>query len=109
MDDTLVSKLQPYRERPGVLAALLVSRDGFLVAAAADDGIDTEAVAAQVAGVIDVGARLAEELGQDETRYIGIELSGLNVVLAPFEGELLLALVGTHDAIALEYKLRGER
>jgi predicted regulator of Ras-like GTPase activity (Roadblock/LC7/MglB family) len=109
MDDTLVSKLQPYRERPGVLAALLVSRDGFLVAAAADDGIDTEAVAAQVAGVIDVGARLAEELGQDETRYIGIELSGVNVVLAPFEGELLLALVGTHDAIALEYKLRGER
>lgn len=109
MDDTLVSKLEPYRERPGVLAALLVSRDGFLVAAAADERVDTEAVAAQVAGVIDIGARLADELEQEETRYIGIELSDLNVVLAPFEGELLLALVGTPDVIALEYKLRGER
>ena len=109
MDDTLVSKLQPYRERPGVLAALLVSRDGFLVAAAADDGIDAEAVAAQVAGVIDIGARLAEELEQAETRYVGIELSGVNVVLAPFEGELVLALVGTPDAITLDYKLRQGR
>ena len=109
MDDTLVSKLQPYRERPGVLAALLVSRDGFLVAAAADDGIDAEAVAAQVAGVIDIGTRLAEELEQAETRYVGIELSGVNVVLAPFEGELVLALVGTPDAITLDYKLRQGR
>ncbi len=109
MDDTLVSKLQPYRERPGVLAALLVSRDGFLVAAAADDGIDAEAVAAQVAGVIDIGARLAEELEQAETRYVGIELSGVNVVLAPFENELVLALVGTPDAIKLDYKLRKGR
>ena len=106
MDDTLVSKLEPYRQRPGVLAALLVSRDGFLVAASADEGLDAEAVAAQVAGVIDIGVRLAEELEQAETRYIGIELSAVNVVLAPFEGELLLVLVGTPEAIALQYTLR---
>jgi predicted regulator of Ras-like GTPase activity (Roadblock/LC7/MglB family) len=106
MDDTLISKLQPYREQPGVLAALLVSRDGFLVAASHDEGIDAEAIAAQVAGVIDIGARLAEELDQAETLYVGIELSGLNVVLAPFEGELLLVLVGSPEAITLEYKLR---
>jgi len=109
MDDTLVSKLEPYREQPGVLAALLVSRDGFLVAASADDRVDAEAVAAQVAGVIDIGARLAEELDQAETRYVGIELSGMNVVLAPFEAELLLALVGTPDAIRLDYVLRRDR
>ncbi len=106
MDDTLIGKLEPYRELPGVKAALLVSRDGFLVAASHDDDIDAEAVAAQVAGVIDIGARLAEELDQAETRYIGIELSGLNLVLAPFEAELLLALVAAPEAITLEYKLR---
>jgi predicted regulator of Ras-like GTPase activity (Roadblock/LC7/MglB family) len=109
MDDTLVNKLEPYREQPGVLAALLVSRDGFLVAASADDRIDTEAIAAQVAGVIDIGARLAEELEQPETRYVGVELSGMNIVLAPFEGELLLALVGTPDAIKLDFRLRHEQ
>jgi len=109
MDDTLVNKLEPYRTQPGVLAALLVSRDGFLVAASADDRVDAEAVAAQVAGIIDIGARLAEELDQTETLYVGIELSGMNVVLAPFEGELLLALVGTPDAIRLEYRLRHDR
>jgi predicted regulator of Ras-like GTPase activity (Roadblock/LC7/MglB family) len=109
MDDTLVSKLEPYREQRGVLAALLVSRDGFLVAASADDRVDSEAVAAQVAGIIDIGTRLAEELEQSETRYIGVELSGMNVVLAPFEGELLLALVGTPDAIKLDFKLRRDR
>jgi predicted regulator of Ras-like GTPase activity (Roadblock/LC7/MglB family) len=109
MDDTLVRKLEPYREQPGILAALLVSRDGFLVAASADDAVDAEAVAAQVAGVIDIGARLADELEQAETRYIGIELSGINVVLAPFESELVLALVGTREAITLEYKLRHDR
>jgi predicted regulator of Ras-like GTPase activity (Roadblock/LC7/MglB family) len=109
MDDTLVNKLEPYRTQPGVLAALLVSRDGFLVAASADERVDAEAVAAQVAGIIDIGARLAEELEQPETRYVGIELSGMNVVLAPFEGELLLALVGTPDAITLDYRLRRDR
>ena len=31
--DALASKLAPYRERPGVKAALLISHDGFLVAA----------------------------------------------------------------------------
>ena len=105
--DALVGKLAPYRERPGVKAALLVSHDGFLVAASADTDIDAEAIAAHLGGTIDIGARLADELGQHETRLITIELDDLNVVLAPFSDELLLCLIGTTDAITLEYRLRG--
>ena len=60
--DSLAAKLAPYRENPGIVAALLISRDGFLVAADRDESFAAEAVAAQVAGAIDVGARLAGEL-----------------------------------------------
>jgi predicted regulator of Ras-like GTPase activity (Roadblock/LC7/MglB family) len=107
--DALASKLAPYRERPGVKGALLISHDGFLVAAAADADVDTEAVAAHLGGAIDIAARLADELAQRETRLITVELDQLNIVLAPFSDELLLCLIGTPEAISLEYRLRGGR
>jgi predicted regulator of Ras-like GTPase activity (Roadblock/LC7/MglB family) len=105
--DALAGKLAPYRERPGVKAALLISHDGFLVAASADADIDAEAIAAHLGGTIDIGARLADELAQHETRLITVELDDLNIVLAPFSDELLLCLIGTPAAITLEYRLRG--
>lgn len=105
--DALLAQLTPYRERPGIAAALLISRDGFLVAATADDSINAEAVAAQLGATIDIGARLAGELAQGATKYITFELTGLNVVLSPFSDGLLLALVGTPEAITLTYGLRG--
>ena len=103
--DSLVTRLASYRETPGIVAALLVSRDGFVVAAAAEPDFATEAVAAQVAGAIDLGARLAGELGQPEAKYISFEFDTLNVVLAPFGEELLLVLVGEPRALILEYRL----
>ncbi len=103
--DTLVSHLAPYREIPGILAALLVSRDGFVVAADADPGFKSEAVAAQVAGIIDIGARLAAETGRPATRFVSVDLDDLNFVLAPFDGELMLLLAGSPDALRCEYRL----
>lgn len=105
--DALTARLAPYRENPGIVAALLISHDGFVVAADADEGFAAEAVAAQVAGVIDVGARLADELGQHQARYLSVEFDDLNVVLAPFGDELLLALVGSPDALICDYRLRA--
>jgi predicted regulator of Ras-like GTPase activity (Roadblock/LC7/MglB family) len=98
--------LAPYRETPGVIAALLISRDGFVVAADADAGFDENAVAAQVGGVIDISARLAAELGQTGSKYIFIELNDLNVVLAPFDDELMLVLVGERDTLFCDYRLK---
>jgi predicted regulator of Ras-like GTPase activity (Roadblock/LC7/MglB family) len=103
--DILAAQLAPYRQTPGIVAALLVSRDGFVVAADADEGFKADAVAAQVAGVIDIGARLAAELGQPGAHYISLEFDSLNVVLAPFDGELMLVLAGLPDALACEYRL----
>jgi predicted regulator of Ras-like GTPase activity (Roadblock/LC7/MglB family) len=103
--DILAAQLAPYRQTPGIVAALLVSRDGFVVAADAEPDFKAGAVAAQVAGVIDIGARLAAELGRPGARYISLDLDGLNVVLAPFDGELMLVLAGLPSALICEYRL----
>ena len=103
--DILATQLAPYRETPGIVAALLISRDGFVIAADADPGFKADAVAAQVAGVIDIGARLAAELHQPEARYISVSLNDLNLVLAPFGSELMLVLAGAPSALACEYRL----
>lgn len=104
-DDVLAARLAPYRANTGIVAALLISRDGFVVAADADPGIAVDAVAAQAAGVIDISSRLATELGQREARFISVEFDGLNVVLAPFGDELMLALVGRPDTLTCDYRL----
>ncbi len=105
--DSLVARLSPYRETPGIVAALLISRDGFVVAADADPGFAVDAVAAHVAGAIDMGRRLAAELGQGEAKYITLEFDELNIVLAPFGDEIMLTLVGTPDALTCEYRLNS--
>ena len=104
--DSLVTRLAPYRATPGIIAALLISHDGFVVAADTEPGFSADAVAAQVAGAIDMGARLAGELGQSEARYISVEFDTLNVVLAPFGDELLLVLVGEPGTLSCEYRLK---
>jgi predicted regulator of Ras-like GTPase activity (Roadblock/LC7/MglB family) len=103
--DALAARLAPYRVHPGIVAALLISRDGFIVAADADADVAVDAVAAQAAGVIDISSRLATELGQHEAKYISVELDALNVVLAPFGDELMLALVGRPDTLTCDYRL----
>ena len=108
-DDALAAQLAPYRERPGVKAALLISHDGFLVASSTDAEIDAEAIAAHLGGAIDIAARLADELAQRATRLITVELDDLNIVLAPFSDELLLCLIGTADAIKFDYRLHSAR
>lgn len=103
--DKLAAKLTPYRATHGVAAALLISHDGFVVAADAEPGFNAEAIAAQVAGVIDIGARLANELGQGAARYITLDFDDRNVVLAPFGDELMLVLVGTPSSVVISYHL----
>lgn len=105
--DRLAAQLAPYRATPGVIAALLISRDGFVVAADAAPGFNADAVAAQAGGVIDTAARLAAELGQSAAHYIAIELDDLTMLLAPFGEELMLALVGTPDTLSCEYRLKS--
>jgi predicted regulator of Ras-like GTPase activity (Roadblock/LC7/MglB family) len=103
--DTLAGRLTPYRQVPGMIAALLISRDGFVVAADAEPGFDVDAFAAQAGGMIDGVAHLAGELGEHAAKYISVEFEELTMVLAPFGDELLLALVGRPSALICQYRL----
>jgi predicted regulator of Ras-like GTPase activity (Roadblock/LC7/MglB family) len=103
--DSLAAQLAPYRETPGIVAAMLISRDGFVVAADADPDFKTDAVAAQVAGVIDISARLAGEVGRSAAKYIAVDFDDLNLVLAPFGSELMLVLAGAPSALICDFRL----
>ena len=109
MTDLLRDELARYRHHPGIKAALFVSGEGLLITSVADDDVDVEAVAAQLAGVVLAARRLAEELSQTGARYVALELDSLNVVVAPFEDDVLLVLVGRPDALDLDYSVRGSR
>lgn len=104
-DDTLAAQLAPYRATPGIVAALLVSSDGFVVASDVDAGIDPVAIAAQVAGVINLGAVFASELGQPKLNLLALDFDTLNAVIAPFDSELMLVLVGKPEALTFDLRL----
>lgn len=104
--DVLVEELARYRRDPGIRAALFVSSDGFLIAGAADESVDTEAVAAQIAGVLQCGRRLATELHQQAARYLTFEFDDLNVLVAPFDEDVLLVLIGRPGTLDLSYSVR---
>lgn len=103
--DTLASRLAPYRKTPGMIAALLISRDGFVVAADAEPDFDADAFAAHVSSVIDCNARLAGELGERSAKYIAAEFEEVTMVLAPFGTDLVLALLGKPSALVGQYRL----
>lgn len=103
--DTLARTLASYRRTPGMVAALLVSRDGFVIAADAEPGFDVAAFAAQAGGVISYVAGLGAELGEHAAKYVSVEFEGVTMVLAPFGDELLLALLGHPTALVCEYRL----
>ena len=76
-----------------------------MIAADADPDFKADAVAAQVAGVIDIGARLAAELASRRPGTSPSTSTDLNVVLAPFGSELMLVLAGAPSALICEYRL----
>jgi predicted regulator of Ras-like GTPase activity (Roadblock/LC7/MglB family) len=107
MTDILREELARYRRDPGIRAALFVSGDGFLVTASAEPEIDAEAVAAQLAGVLQAGRSLASELAQEAAHYFTFEFDALNILVAPFEHDLLLVLIGRPGTLDLAYTVRG--
>ena len=103
--DTLSERLAPYRQIPGIVAAILISRDGFVVAADVEPGFDRDAFAVQASSVIECTARLAGELGEHAAKYIAVEFEKTTMVLAPFGADLVLALVGSPSVLVCEYRL----
>lgn len=118
---TLRDLVLAVRQRPGVMAALVVGRDGLLIDGAHDPSLDPEALAAHVpplllsAAAVGAAARLAppEHEGTDPAgpRLLVCEYPEGALVLAPLGREAaLLALVHPDGELApLVQDLRRHR
>jgi hypothetical protein len=57
--------------------------------------------------VLQAGKRLAAELAQQAAHYLTFELDALNILVAPFEHDLLLVLIGVPGTLDLAYTVRA--
>lgn len=91
--------LTPYLELDSVDAAMLVSTDGLLIAAAGNNGLDHEALAAYSASALSAAMGLAEELGTRLTGSVVLDLHSTRITLALLTSDLFLLLVGSHAGL----------
>ena len=89
--------LTPYLELDGIDAAMLVSTDGLLIAAAGTHEFDIEALAAYSATALSAAIGLAEELETRLTGSVTLDLHSAHLTLAQLSADLFLILVGSHD------------
>lgn len=82
-----------YLDLPGVAAALLVSGQGFLIASAEVGSVDTEAIAALVADVVEAVTRLGVAAGGGVLDTIDMEFREFGLTVAPFDDTVSLVLV----------------
>ncbi len=86
--------LSPYLEIDGIIAAALVSREGFPVAKAGGPELDFTALSAYCASTLASATKLAVELGRKKAGNIYVKMDGRELVLAPLTSDLILLIVG---------------
>ncbi|MDR7544985.1 MAG: roadblock/LC7 domain-containing protein [Armatimonadota bacterium] len=83
----------------GVLAALVVARDGFVVEGlATDESVDLEAVGAIVASNIAASDSMGREMARGGMRNILIEFDEGPVAIGPAGPDAVLVVVGSRQA-----------
>lgn len=103
--NAFAERLAPYRTEPGMIAALLISNDGFVVASDTEPDFALDAFAAQASAMIDSISHVGDELQEEVAKYIAVEFGGKTMVLAPFADGLTLALIGLPTALHCYYNL----
>lgn len=88
--------LQRLMECEGVTGALLVGKDGLVVASTMD-GEDEELLSAMAAASFDASARYIEQLGLGDMRHAMFETSGATVQVTD-AGDLLIVVRCTYHA-----------
>jgi hypothetical protein len=92
----------------GVTTAAVVDQDGFVIHIRRDFEIDTDALGAAVQIMHGSGQRAAQNVGQGETNMILCENQDGLVLLAPFAGGFILAVVADRTAMlgAVRYEVK---
>lgn len=99
-DDPTYVMMSAYLDVPGIMAAILVSDQGLVINSARKEDVDTDTVSALVVDIVTAAQRFGRESKSGALDTLTIEFEGLNLVLAPFGTDCMLALVGHPGAFS---------
>lgn len=91
--DNLQSVLEEYLNLPGIIAALLVSDQGIVVASVDLAPVDVEAIAAHMAEAVKCASRLGKTGALGEVNTLLVRFAGSELLAVPFAPDLTLVLV----------------
>lgn len=105
--DPIYEIIRGYLEIDGVLAAVLVSDQGLVVNAAMRDPFDIDTISALVVDTVASARLVGAEAAVGKIETMTLEFEKLSLLLAPFDNELMLALVGKPGTFAQSAGLPG--
>jgi predicted regulator of Ras-like GTPase activity (Roadblock/LC7/MglB family) len=100
--DPMFELMQSYLDIPGMLAAMLVSDQGLVINSAQADAVDIDTLSALLVDIVATGQRFGEEAGVGGLETMTVEFDSLTLLLAPFQQDVMLALVGRPGTFALK-------
>jgi len=98
--DPTYAMMSAYLDLPGIMAAILVSDQGLVINSARKEDVDTDTVSALVVDIVAAAQRFGRESRSGILDTLTIEFEGLNLLLAPFGTDCMLALVGHPGAFS---------
>lgn len=99
-EDPIYGMMSAYLDVPGAMAAILVSTQGLVINSARAEEVDAETVSAFVVDIVAAAERFGRESGAGTLETLTLEFEGLNLLLAPFGPDCMLALVGHPGAFS---------
>jgi len=106
-EDPIYELVRSYLDIDGVLAAVLVSDQGLVVNGAMNDAVDVDTISALIAETVASAQRVGVESAVGRMETMILEFEKLSLLLAPFDHELMLALVGRPGTFARSAGLVG--
>jgi predicted regulator of Ras-like GTPase activity (Roadblock/LC7/MglB family) len=99
-DDPIYELISSYLDLQGIVAAVLVSDQGLVINAAQKGGIDTEMISALVVDTVESAQRFGWAAGVGKLDTLSVDYEGLSFLLAPFDRDVMLALVALPGTFA---------
>ncbi|HZJ02530.1 MAG TPA: roadblock/LC7 domain-containing protein [Thermoleophilia bacterium] len=101
--DPIFDLMRSYLDTPGMEAAVLVSDQGLVINSAQREGspLDIETISALVGDTLSAAQRFGREADVGRLDTMTIEFGELALLLAPFEQDVMLALIALPGTFAL--------
>ena len=103
--DAIYDLMCSYLDIPGMLAGILVSDQGLVVNCAKSEDIDIDTISALVMDTVSAAQRFGQEMNVGRIDTLTIEFESLTLLLAPFEHDVMLALVALPGTFALNSEM----